>query len=213
MSMEMKGRLRTRLGRWAGPALAAIALATAGCEGGGPPVAAQVSTAGAQVDTVFPVEDALRRFRADVPDAPAGLRGGEPSVEALVDRWVDAVESHDTATVRRLVLDRSEFAYLYYPTSPFSREPYYQPPELVWFQFQANSEKGIMRVLRRLGGSELRYVGVECPEPPTTQGGNRIRERCVVLRLAGADTVSQGLFGGIIERDARFKFITYANQM
>ena len=207
--MEMR---KWRLGAWAAPALAAIALAVAGCEGGNPAVAAQVSTAAVQVDTVFPVEDALRRFRADLLD-PSGLRNGEPSVEALVERWVDAVESHDTATVRRLVLDRSEFAYLYYPTSPFSREPYYQPPELVWFQFQANSEKGIVRVLRRLGGSELRYVGVECPEPPKSQGGNRVRERCVVLRAAGADTVSQVLFGGILERGARFKFISYANQM
>src|SRR5687767_14879403 len=109
--MDMRKCLRPRPGSWA-PVLPLIVLVAAECERGGPPVAAQTG-ATVQVDTVFPVEDALRRFRATTPDAASALRGGEPSIETLVERWVAAVESHDTATVRRLVLDRSEFAYLY----------------------------------------------------------------------------------------------------
>lgn len=140
------------------------------------------------------------------------LQGGERSIEALVERWVGAVASHDTATVRRLLLNRSEFAYLYYSTSPFSRRPYYQPPELVWFQFQTNGEKGIVRVLQRLGGTDLRYLGVNCPGRPLVQGANRVWAHCVVRRIMQRDTLTQELFGGIIERDGQFKFISYANQ-
>ena len=170
-------------------------------------------TAAAHVDSILPPHEALRRFRTGLAEPAAGLGGGERSIDSLVARWAGAVASHDTGTIRRLLLNRPEFAWLYYPSSPFAGPPYYQPPDLVWFQFQVNGEKGIVRVLRRLGGSDLRLRGVTCAEAPKVQGDNRIWERCMVRREVEGDTVSQRLFGGIIERDGRFKFISYSNEM
>ena len=167
---------------------------------------------GAVVDTVHPPEVALQRFRAGLVEPVKPLGDGEASLEALGAGWAAAVQTHDTAALRRLVIDRAEFAWAYYPASAFSHRPLYQPPEVLWFRLQANSEKGIVRVLRRLGGSDLNFRGVECPDPPRIEGDNRIWEYCEVQREEGNAIRTDILFGGILERGGRFKFISYANQ-
>ena len=191
---------------------ALLALVSAACEGAEEGARAVPAPAGMVVDTVHPPEEALQRFRDATPARATALEGGETSVEALVARWVRAVESHDTAAIRRLVIDRAEYAWLYYPETAFSARPLYQPPELFWFRMQAGSEKGIVRVLRRLGGRGLGYTGVRCPSPPRIEGANRIHEYCEVRYRSEGGDQSAILFGGILERDGRFKFIGYGNQ-
>jgi hypothetical protein len=175
------------------------------------PSTASVDSVRLHVDTVHAPEVALVRFRESLAEAET-LTGGESSVEGLVARWVAAVETQDTSTLRQLVIDRAEYAWLYYPASTFSRRPLYQPPEIFWFRLQASSEKGIVRVLRRLGGSSMNYRGVRCPRPPRIEGANRIWEYCAVQRSEGSVLRSDILFGGILEREGRFKFIGYGNQ-
>ncbi len=127
-------------------------------------------------------------------------------------RWAAAIEAHDTTTIRQLAIDRAEFAWLYYPASPFAGGSLYQSPELVWFRLQANSEKGIVRVLRRLGGGDVRYRAVACGRPPRIEGENRIWEYCEVRRGGGPGDRGEILFGGILEHRGRFKFVSYPNQ-
>lgn len=197
--------------RWSRRAVAvAFAAVLAGCERADE-VPAAVAAVQAPIDTVQPPGIALERFRKGLTEVEM-LSGGETSIDSLASRWVAAVETHDTSAIRRLVMDRSEYAWLYYPASAFAREPLYQPPEIFWFRLQATSEKGIVRVLRRLGGSDTRYRGVECPRPPRTEGANRIWEYCAVLRAEGDTVRSDVLFGGILEHGGRFKFIGYGNQ-
>ncbi|MGE5926442.1 MAG: hypothetical protein ACM357_03735 [Gemmatimonadota bacterium] len=199
--------------QWIGRALfAAMAVGVLGaCERANG--TATVSVEGSRaVDSIHPPAVALERFRAGLAGPAERLAGGESSIESLTARWVAAVETHDTATIRRLVIDRAEFAWLYYPASPFARGPLYQSPDVVWFRLQANSEKGIVRVLRRLGGSDMRYRSVACGAAPKIEGENRIWEYCSVQLGEGADARAALLFGGILEHEGRFKFISYANQ-
>jgi hypothetical protein len=164
------------------------------------------------VDSIHPPEVALERFREGLSGPVEPLAGGAPSVESLTARWVAAVERHDTTAIRQLVIDRAEFAWVYYPSSPFARGPLYQSPDLVWLRLQANSEKGIVRVLRRLGGTDMRYRSVACGQLPRVEDENRIWEYCGVQRGEGAEARAEILFGGILEHEGRFKFISYANQ-
>jgi hypothetical protein len=162
------------------------------------------------VDSSLPLDEALRRFRDGLPIV-SQLSGGATSREALVRRFLRAVARRDTTAVRAIVLSRAEFAYLYYPHSPFTREPHKQMAGLVWFLTQANSSKGITRVFQRLGGQGLGYRGHRCNPRPERQGPNVIWEDCVV-RLADGNTHAElRLFGSIIERDGRLKFVSYAN--
>jgi hypothetical protein len=164
------------------------------------------------VDSIVPIGEALARFRSKVGPPPAGLEGGAVSKEALVMRFLLALRRGDTATIRSLHLTRAEFAYLYYPHTRYTRPPYRQSPELLWLRMGMGSEKGVGRALRRLAGTDLAYRGVSC-DSARKEGPNSIWEACVVLRGAGAHEERVRLFGGIIERQGRCKFLSYANDM
>jgi hypothetical protein len=164
----------------------------------------------AVIDSSLPLEEALRRFRVGLRVVKE-LSGGAPTREALVRRFVRAVEQRDTAAVRAMVLSRAEFAYLYYPDSPFTRQPHEQMAGLVWFLTQSNSSKGITRAFDRLGGQPLGYRGHQCNVRPKRQGPNQLWENCVVRLGHGNSDAELRLFGSIIERDGRLKFVSYAN--
>lgn len=173
-----------------------------------------VGAAGAQpvhVDSIFPVEEELRRFRVGLAE-PSGLgRGAAASRDLLIDAFLDALAVHDTAAFAAMALDRAEFAHLYYPHTRYTRPPYELSPALLWFQLQQNSEKGLVRVLRRLGGKRHDLLDYRCDEAPEVQERNRIWTGCELRLEAGSDTVSGRWFGSILERDGRFKFISYTN--
>ena len=165
----------------------------------------------AYVDSARTIAEDLERFRAGL-EPVAALQGGAPSRDALVRSFLVAVESQDTAAAIRMVMDRREFAYLYYPHTPLVAPPQEMSPQLAWFLMLQNSEKGITRVFRRLGGRPLGYRGHACDPEPDVQGPNRLWKHCTVRRITEeGDTASLALFGGILEREGRFKFVSYAN--
>jgi hypothetical protein len=164
------------------------------------------------VDSAVPIEVALERFRRDLP-RPAGLSGGAPSREELVRRFVSALEASDTAALRRLVLQKDEFAWLYYPSTPMARPPYELAPGLLWFQMQGQTEKGASLLLSDRAGAPLGYLGHECASP-RREGENTVYGHCVTRRIAaGGDTLGDRLFGLIVERGGIFKFVSYANKL
>lgn len=169
------------------------------------------STVG-EVDSAIPIDEALRRFRQKLA-APEGLRGGFGSREKLVRGFVRALEVRDTAALRRMVLRAEEFAWLYYPSSPLSRPPYELAPALMWFQLQGESERGASRLLAERAGGALGYAQHTCA-PPRVEGKNRIYSHCELRRVSPAgDTLSERLFGLIVEREGSYKFVSYANRL
>lgn len=205
-------------------AMIPVTLTSAGCASDAPPPAlrtaadsqaahvADVVAAGGVVDSILPIAEHLHRFRASIP-APDTLRHASASVDALVARWAEAISTRDTAALNRMILDRAEFAWLYYPDSRMSKPPYEAPPELLWGQILASSDQGARRLLERHAGRPLVVHSVRCPAG-AEEGANRIREGCTV-RLRAGDTLlpEAAYFGSIIERDGRFKFIGLANRL
>jgi hypothetical protein len=164
------------------------------------------------IDSLVPRAEALRRFRSGVPGVDS-LSDGVTSRDALVREYVRAIEKRDTIVLRRLLLTRSEFAYLYYPTNPQGLPPYDLSPDLMWFMLSAGSEKGLTRALAELGGQRLGYTGYVCDSVASRQGANTVWGPCAVhLRPKGGHSTSQRLFGLIVERDGRYKFVSYANR-
>ena len=158
------------------------------------------------------LEEQLRRFRADIPDTPSVLSGGANSRDALVRRFVRAVERSDTAALHKMVITRGEYAYLVYPSSPLTKPPYNQPVSLAWFMANRESDPGLRRLMDRVGGRPLRYLGYACDPTPLVEGTNRFWRNCRVRRAATpGDTVVARLFGVIVEREGRFKFASYEN--
>jgi hypothetical protein len=166
------------------------------------------------VDSVLPVEEELRRFRARVGgDSTTAFAYASPSRDALVARIVRGVARRDSVDLIHALVSPREFADIIYPSSQYTRAPYRQSPELVWMAIASHSNSGYVRLLRRRGAGDLRLAGYNCDETPEVQGENTFWTGCVV-RLIGAkgDTTSQRWFGSIVERQGRFKLMSFRNQ-
>ncbi len=162
------------------------------------------------VDSIFPAEEEIRRFTEGVP-RPAGLTGGAKSREELVRQFAAALRTRDTAALRALHVTRSEFGYLVFPDSPHMRPPYKTKPLVIWMQLMSESERGLARLLERAAGRSARISQLRCPDEPRVEGTNRYWRNCSVM-LSGASTEARRmhLFGPILERDGRAKFLSYA---
>jgi hypothetical protein len=165
------------------------------------------------VDSIIPREEALRRFRTNLPPVVA-LEGGMESRDSLVAGYLDALGARDTATLAAIAVSRAEFGYLYYPTTPQGRPPYNLAPELMWFLLDQRSERGMRKALEIYGGQDLALVGYDCGPGESVEGENTVWGPCQVrFRRAKGDTVSQRLFSQIIRRGGRYKFLSYANKL
>lgn len=125
---------------------------------------------------------------------------------------MSAVQSKDASKLASLAVTPAEYAWLIYPTSEHVTGPMAQAPQLAWYMLSNTSDVGQHRLLDRLGAVDLKVTGSACAPTPVRQGENRIWHDCVVIR-AGDDgrEVRQRLFGSIIERDGRWKVLSFAN--
>lgn len=160
------------------------------------------------VDSVIPIDEALARFRADLPH-PAGFTDGAASPEALVREIVDLLAAHDTAGFEALALNQAEFAYLYYEANPLAARPYELPPALMWFQLQQQNRSGVFRMLREFGGREFSEVELVCEQEARMEGENRVLPGCRV-RLDDAPPLR--LFGGLVERGGEWKVVSFSGE-
>jgi hypothetical protein len=188
---------------------AAVAGALAGC---GTESASARAEIGGTIDSILPREEALARFREGLPEVPE-LAGGAPSRDALVRRFADALERADTAALRALLMSRGEFAWLYYPTNPQALPPYGLSPGLMWDMLSLGSGRGLRRALSAHGGRPLRYQGYACDSAVSRQGPNTVSGPCLLALGSGRDSVAMRLFGLIVERAGRYKFVSYANKL
>ena len=154
------------------------------------------------------IERELAAFRSGLADEPRIL-AGPASRDSLVRLFEKALASNDSAGLKRLEITREEFAYLYYPDSKLARPPYELDPQTMWMQIDAQRQRGLRRLIARYGGAKLKIRGLECREPER-ENAVLIHQCLVVSSEANAPTQ---LFGSILERDGRFKFVGYANRL
>jgi hypothetical protein len=173
------------------------------------------------VDSIFPIEEDIRRFREGMTPVD-GFDGGPASMEALVDAFLRRLEAGDVEGVAALAMSRTEFAYLYYPHTIYTAPPYELSPALVWFQQQNRSSRGLSRVLQRYAGKPLLDTGFQCPDKGEAFGPGRIWHGCTVLGLVSEETAEPGaatgaveerLFGSILEIGGRYRFVSFSNEL
>ncbi len=163
------------------------------------------------VDSILPLEEEIRRFTNTSPPL-LHLSNGAPSREELVEQWVAAIETRDSAALGRLHVTPGEFIGLYYPNSVYTSPPYRQSPSLVWFRMVNSSSRGSTRVMQRHGGHPFPLRGLRCEEAPMPRGPIRVWSPCLVQREGDSTAPDQRLFGPILEHEGRFKFLTYDSE-
>jgi hypothetical protein len=210
-------RISTLLGIIA--ALSAATVIAVGCEKASVGSAQMTEAAQSQkhrsvhVDSALPIEEEIRRFKATVGRSVTELEGSTDSRDALIATFVSALERADTTTLVRMALDAAEFIDLYYPHTMYTQPPYELSPPILWMLITGNSEKGLVRVLRRYAGQPFGFEAYRCDPEPKTEGPNRIWDGCVLERRIDTGVETYRMFGSIIERDGRFAFVSYANDL
>jgi hypothetical protein len=186
--------------------LAMVVMLSAGCRDAAPRAEAAVP-----VDSIRPAAEALVRFREGLPRVDT-LAGGADSRDGLIARFTDAVARQDTAAVRAMVLDRAEYGWIYFPSLQRMNPATNLQPEVMWMLHAQESEKGITRVMRRLGGGQARFGGYACEAAPQVEGPNRYWHACTVEAIAqDGETAALKLFGSLVERGGQWKIVSYAN--
>jgi len=167
---------------------------------------------GDKIDSILPMQEYLRRFRAGLTQ-PHRLAGGAANPEALARRFLAAVSARDTAAFTDLIASRAEFAWLVFPEHSYARPPYELDPEIFWLQLTAGSAKGLGRTLQRYGGLPLTLLALQC-RPDTLQiktGSVRLQGNCELRFQAGDSVETRRLFGSVVERNGVAKLLSYAN--
>jgi hypothetical protein len=192
---------------------ALLALVTAACGRAGAEGNGQHSAFAG--DSILEMSVMIERFQA--AHAPVESFGADAprSRDELIERFRRAVKDSSAAQLRALTMTEAEFAYLYFPASLYARPPYAQPPGVSWLLTEQNGLKGETRLLRHLGGRPLDIAGHTCEDPPRTEGANTIWNDCrLTLRHEdGSEEAGVRLFGSVIERGGRFRFISLANRL
>ena len=186
----------------------AIAVASHGCDrlGGHDEVGAARA-----IDSFVPREEALRRFQQNLTpvtrlQSPYGRR------DSLLAAFIHALSARDTAAIVAMAVTPAEFAYLYYPTTPQSLPPYDLEPGLMWQLLRQRSERGIRRALAVYGGQRLELLSHDCGPGSSREGRNTIVGPCTLrLRDQAGQGVSVRLVTQIMERNGRYKVLSYAN--
>lgn len=165
------------------------------------------------VDSILPREEVLRRFQRNLSPV-ARLESSYGSRDSLLAAFVEALGDRDTAALATMAVSRTEFAYLYYPSTPQSLPPYDLDPGLMWDLLHQRSERGIQRALAAYGGQPLRLLGHDCGKESSREGENTIAGPCNLrLRDQRGKPVSVRLLSQIMERGGRFKVLNYANKL
>lgn len=177
-----------------------------------------VKTPGYVVDSIFPPEEALRRFQETVVgEAPVSLTGGAGSSDAVLRRYWRLLVQGDTLAMSSLVVNRGEFAYLYYPESHDLVNGV--PPNVAWLLLGHQSGRGLTRALRAAEDRSPELIGTTCSTPTMQVGSGRIYGPCAVIAhkrgasspAAGADTI--WLAKTLIERDGVHKLMGLHNEL
>ena len=197
--------------------IATAVLLAAACNRDRPAAATAAATDSASptpqhVDSVVPREVAIERFRQGTQPVTS-FTGGAKSRDALVQAWVKAIETADTAALRRMLVSRDEFAWLYYPTASQGLPPYDLSPSLLWFMTDGQTAKGLRRLLEERAGKPMHFAGYSCDPKSTAEGENTVWGPCEIQQLrAPGDTVQERLFGLLVERGGEWKFLSYKSR-
>jgi hypothetical protein len=162
------------------------------------------------VDSILPIEEELRRFRTGI-DTVLEFTGGAASRESLARDVVTALSRSDTVSLTRMALTRGEYAWLVYPTSPLVAPPYRQAPGVAWMMLSSGSVSGLHRLLARLGGNEMTYDSHTCAATPVIEGDNRVWNSCTVSVTRNGQSSAMRLFSAVIERNGKFKILSFSN--
>jgi hypothetical protein len=141
------------------------------------------------------------------------VRGGAPSVDALMEKFVRALSNSDKDALAALLVNREEYVDLIVPgTVPVGHGPRQvsdQPKEYYWKMLSTKDHYFQESLLTQFGGRRYRDYTLKFTQPAKEYAWYKAYGR-VKLDLRGEDELTYSLSTGwVAEVDGKYKFIGY----
>jgi hypothetical protein len=145
---------------------------------------------------------------------PTPLEGGAGSLAELAASALQALKALDTATLQNLVITPEEYSSIIYPELGLywgsTRDSRPQVVSFLKENHVASSRKSLPRLIRDFGDRDLHYEGV-VPFDSTQRFKSYLLHlnTRVAIRTPEGNPDTIRAFGSVVEKDGRFKFLSY----
>jgi hypothetical protein len=143
-------------------------------------------------------------------EARAALAGSAASPEEAARVVLDRLAARDLEGLRALAIDEHEFRRIVWPALPSSRPEANLPVEYAWASLRQTSLGALATTVSAHGGQNYQLLSVRFRGETTAYDGftvHRDTELVVRERSGAARTIR--VFGSMIERDGRWKVISF----
>ncbi|HUF88519.1 MAG TPA: hypothetical protein VMR66_00905 [Gemmatimonadota bacterium] len=138
------------------------------------------------------------------------LEGAAKSLEDLLRTVERGLAESDTARLHDLMIDQREYREILFPALPASRPPVNASFETVWVLQYPDSYRGLLRLLERYGGREIRVTAVRFDEPDQDFVNFVLHQTSRVdITVDGEPVENVRLFGSVIRIGDQWKVLTY----
>jgi hypothetical protein len=160
-----------------------------------------------------PAQAADPALLAAAQKARQSFAGGAPSVDALMDQFVEALSKKDMDALTKLRVNETEYVDLIVPgTVPLGRPPRQvsqSPREFFWRMLDTKSRYFADNLMERFGGRTYRSHQLRFSKPTQEYAWYKAHGE-VRMELQGDDDVTYHLpTGWVAEIDGKYKFIGY----
>jgi hypothetical protein len=132
--------------------------------------------------------------------------GYATSTEELARAVVGALNDADKETLHTLRAGREEYVNILYPAFPKTAFD----ADFAWNNLNRKCVVGVDKWVRRFGSRNLDFVGIRFERPTETYEGLRLHRGTVLtVRVPDGETRDLKILGSVVEREGRFKLLSY----
>jgi len=145
---------------------------------------------------------------------PIGFRAGAPSIDALIDQFLAAVERKDLESMHRLRVTKDEYLAIIVPGTVEKEQPPRQvseePSQFFWALNDRKSRYAAEAIVERFGGRRVTAHTLRFSRGTTEYLWYTARGQVrLALTLADDPNVAELRTGTIAEVDGRYKFLAF----
>ncbi len=148
---------------------------------------------------------------ASKPAPPVELENGQPSMRALAELALQAIEARDLVALNSLRVTEREYKEIFFPEFPEAQPGHNLSPDFQWFHLNMKSLKGLEDAIDEHGGQPLELMDVV-----VTQGTQEYKSfkahKKVELKVRSTSDGQESqirVFGSVVERNGQFKIFSF----
>lgn len=142
---------------------------------------------------------------------PVELESGQPSIRALAELALQAIEARDLEALNSLRVTEQEYKKVFFPEFPEAQPGHNLSSDFQWFHLNMKSLKGLKDAIEEYGGQSFELMDIV-----VTQGTQEYKSfkahkkvELKVRRATDGQELQIRVFGSVVERYGQFKIFSF----